>query len=315
MRIVISGAAGRLGAALHLEFASAGHDVFPLGRADMDITDASQVGAVLTELRPEAIINCSAYNAVDAAEADPASAFASNAEGPANLARAARGSGAVLIHFSTDFVFDGRAWEPYDENAATNPLSVYGASKLEGENEIRRIDRHYILRLESLFGGTGVRDHRATIDQIADNILKGATVRVVRDRTVSPSQVADVTRASRALIEQAAPFGTYHCVSSGFATWYEVAIEISRQLWRPADIVPMFASDLRTNARRPRFCALSNNKLVSLGIEMPTWQTALRHHLATRQASSGFKAVRALPIRRSHPGPATGCRAPTESAP
>lgn len=291
MRIVISGAAGRLGAALHLELASAGHDVFPLGRADMDVTDASQVGSVLAGLRPEAIINCSAYNAVDAAEADPASAFALNAQGPANLARAARGSGALLMHFSTDFVFDGRAREPYSEDAVTNPLSVYGTSKLQGEDEVRSIDRHYILRLESLFGGTGVRGHRATIDQIADSILKGSAVRVVRDRTVSPSHVPDVARVSRALLEQAAPFGTYHCVNSGYATWHEVAVELSRQLWRPADIVSTFASELRTPARRPRFCALSNGKLRSLGMDMPTWQTALRHHLATRDAAYGSKAA------------------------
>jgi dTDP-4-dehydrorhamnose reductase len=284
MRIVITGAAGRLGAALHQEFAAAGHDVIALGRRDLDITVEEQVGTVLKGLRPDAILNCSAYNAVDAAEADPASAFALNAHGPANLARAAREGDALLVHYSTDFVFDGRAREPYSETAATNPLSVYGASKLQGEDEVRRLERHYILRLESLFGGTGIRGHRSTIDQIADSILKGLAVRVVRDRTVSPSRVSDVTRASRELLERGAPFGTYHCVNSGFATWYDVALEISRQLFRPADIVPVFASDLVTPALRPRFCALANQKLLSLGIEMPSWGRAIAQHLAIRGA-------------------------------
>ena len=149
---------------------------------------------------------------------------------------------------------------------------------------MRSLDRHYILRLESLFGGTGVKGHRATIDQITENILEGSTVRVVKDRTVTPSHVPDVTRASRLLLEQASPFGTYHCVNSGSATWYEVALEISRQLWRPADIVAVFASDLRTPARRPRFCALSNQKLLSFGIEMPSWRRAIEEHLAVRDA-------------------------------
>ena len=282
MRIVITGAAGRLGAAIQREFAAAGHDVLALGRGDLDVTAEEQVATVLKGLRPDAIVNCSAYNAVDAAEADPASAFALNAHGPANLARAARENDALLMHFSTDFVFDGRSMEPYREDAVTNPLSVYGTSKLAGENEVRSLDRHYILRLESLFGGTGVKGHRATIDQITENILEGSTVRVVKDRTVTPSHVPDVIRASRLLLEKAAPFGTYHCVNSGSATWYEVALEISRQLWRPADIVAVFASDLRTPARRPRFCALSNQKLLSLGIEMPSWRRGIEEHLAGR---------------------------------
>ena len=124
MRIVITGAAGRLGAAIQREFAAAGHDVLALGRGDLDVTAEGQVATVLKGLRPDAIVNCSAYNAVDAAEADPASAFALNAHGPAILARAARETDALLMHFSTDFVFDGRSMEPYREEAATNPLSV-----------------------------------------------------------------------------------------------------------------------------------------------------------------------------------------------
>ena len=158
---------------------------------------------------------------------------------------------------------------------------------------MRSLDRHYILRLESLFGGTGVKGHRSTIDQIADNILKGSAVRVVRDRTVSPSNVTDVTRAARTLIERGAPFGTYHCVNSGYATWYDVALEISRQLWRPADIVPVFASDLITPALRPRFCALSNHKLMSLGIEMPSWRRAIEQHLAVRDGELSETTLKA----------------------
>jgi dTDP-4-dehydrorhamnose reductase len=281
MRIVITGAAGRLGATLNREFTSAGHQVFALHRADLDITDARWVDTLLGWMRADAILNCAAYNAVDAAETNPEEAFALNAEGPANLARAARASGAMLLHYSSDFVFDGTARAPYAEGALTNPLSVYGASKLAGENEVRCSPRHYILRVESLFGGLGLRGHRATVDYIADSIREGTVVRAVTDRTVSPSHVLDVARVSRMLIERTAPFGTYHCVNSGFTTWYELAQEVSRQLQIPADIVPVLSTASTAPALRPRFCALSNRKLTALGIDMPSWKSALERHLGT----------------------------------
>jgi hypothetical protein len=164
---VVTGAGGRLGAALSAELVSAGHKVTGLSRTDLDVTDGEQVATVMRHLRPEVIVNCSAYNAVDAAESDPAAAFAANAEGPSFLADAAEATEALLIHYSTDFVFDGRALEPYSEDAPANPLGVYGASKLAGEHEVRRARRHYILRVESLFGGRGANGHRATVDQIA----------------------------------------------------------------------------------------------------------------------------------------------------
>jgi dTDP-4-dehydrorhamnose reductase len=293
MRIVIAGATGRLGSTLKLELASAGHQVSALRRADLDVTDAAQVDYVVKRLRPQAIVNCSAYNAVDAAQADAPGAYALNAEGPANLARAARNAGALLVHYSTDFVFDGTAQEPYSEEDPTNPLSVYGASKLAGENEAQRADRHYVLRLESLFGGIGVRGHRATVDQIAEQMIAGNVVRALTDRTVSPSYVADVSRVSRILIERNAPSGVYHCVNSGFTTWYALAMEVSRELGVPATIVPLKASDFQTPAPRPQFCALSNRKLLALGIEMPTWRTALARHLAVRYGQPAADPLRA----------------------
>ena len=215
MRILVIGAAGRLGAAVSDVLLLAGHSVIALSRAELDICNARRVITELDRLQPEAIVNCSAYNAVDAAEADPATAFAVNAHGPSFLACAARAAGALLVHYSTDFVFDGDTRQPYAEDEPTNPLSVYGASKLAGENEIRSTRRHYILRLESLFGGTGRKGHQATIDQMTDKLLAGVPLPALADRTVSPSYVADVARATAMLIELKAPHGTYHCVNSG----------------------------------------------------------------------------------------------------
>jgi dTDP-4-dehydrorhamnose reductase len=284
MRIVVTGAAGRLGATIADAFQRAGYQVTALSRSDLDICDVEQVSTVLDRLQPEAIVNCSAYNAVDAAEADAATAFAINARGPSLLAGAAESMGALLVHYSTDFVFDGETEQPYSEEEPANPLGVYGASKLAGENGVRSAPGHYILRLESVFGGSGTKGHRATVDQIADKVLAGVTVPALVDRTVSPSYVVDVANATRALIEGKAPYGTYHCVNTGCTTWFDLANEVVRQLGVRGSIEPVRATDFKTVARRPRFCALSNRKLVGLGIAMPTWQSALARHLVTRGA-------------------------------
>jgi dTDP-4-dehydrorhamnose reductase len=284
MHIVVTGAGGRLGATMVPALRVAGHRVTGLTRADVDVTDARAVEAVVTGLLPDVIVNCTAYNAVDAAEADPGRAFAVNEEGPVALAAAATRLGALLVHYSTDFVFDGTASEPYSEDAPTRPLSVYGASKLAGERAAGGADRHYILRLESLFGGQAAAGQRATVDLIADNLQAGVPFKVLVDRTVSPSYVRDVVRATSMLIERNAPFGLYHCVASGSTTWLELAEEIARLGGYTAKIVPVRSDEFQTAAPRPRFCALSNQKLIDLGIHMPTWTVALQDHLATRAA-------------------------------
>jgi dTDP-4-dehydrorhamnose reductase len=280
MRVAVIGASGRLGAVLTAELASREHTVAALGSADLDLTRRDSVDETLGDFRPDAIVNCSAYNAVDAAQTDMASAFALNAAGPAFLADFARRSDAILVHYSTDFVFDGTASEPYTEESATNPLSVYGASKLAGENEARNAPRHYVLRIESLFGGVGLKGHRSTVDHIADRIASGDLVRAAVDRTVSPTYVPDAARATADLLEGGIQYGLYHCVNGGYTTWYELAHEIARQLGAiSANIVPMRADDLTVVAPRPRFCALANGKLAARGVTMPTWRSALARHL------------------------------------
>ena len=293
MRIVVTGAAGRLGTTMAHELALAGHAVSPLTHAALDVTVPEIVERVIRRLRPDVIVNCSAYNAVDAAERDPVAAYAVNAQAPAALASAAATAGAVLVHFGTDFVFDGNATEPYPENAAPNPLNVYGASKLAGEIEVRQLPQHYILRVESLFGGRAAAGQRATVDFIAESLAAGIPVRAIVDRTVTPSYVGDVVRVTRALIESSAPFGTYHCVASGTTTWYELANEIAVWLDVPARVVPMQASELSTPAVRPRYCALSNQKLLALGIDLPAWRTTILRHLAARHVVTRTPALQA----------------------
>lgn len=282
-RVAVVGAVGRLGCRLCEDLESAGRDVIALSRTDLDVTDANAVARVIRDGEPHVVINCTAYNAVDAAETDVATAYAVNALAPGALARAADAVGALFVHYGTDFVFDGYSRTPYVEDDQTNPLSAYGASKLAGEIEVRRtIGRHYILRVASLFGGTGVREHRPTIDAIADLCASGKPVRALIDRTVSPSHVSDVARVTCELLEGAAEYGTYHCVSSGDTTWYDLARHIASCLGVSAPIEPLSVSQLTTAARRPQFCALSNMKIRAGGFELPDWQSAVERHLRSR---------------------------------
>jgi len=284
-RVVVVGASGRLGHRLCADLELAGREVIALSRADLDVTNPQSVTRVLAASEPHVVINCTAYNAVDAAETDTANAFVVNAVAPGWLARAADAAGALFVHYGTDFVFDGYSRVPYVETDSTNPLSAYGASKLAGEIEVRRtIDRHYILRVASLFGGTGVRDHRPTIDAIADLCAAGKTVRALVDRTVSPSHISDVARATCELLDGTLEYGTYHCVSSDETTWYDLAQHVAGCLGVSTRIEPMTVAELKTVARRPQFCALSNAKLREAGIEMPDWRTAVSDHLRSRMA-------------------------------
>ena len=275
MRIAITGAGGQLGQAM-VRALSTRHAVSPLTHADLDIACRADVFQAMAAIRPQVIVNCAAYNAVDRAEDDVLTALNGNAFGVQALARAAAREEALLVHFSTDFVFDGEASSPYTEDAPVGPLSDYGQSKLLGEWLSRDAERRYVLRVESLFGGPLPR---SSIDRIAEAIRDGREARVFEDRVVSPSFAEDVVSATAALIDGGAEHGVYHCVNSGHATWYDVGREIASVLGVEARLDRVRFADAPLRARRPRYCALSNAKLAAAGVVMPPWQDALRRHL------------------------------------
>jgi dTDP-4-dehydrorhamnose reductase len=275
MKIAVTGAGGQLGQAI-VRRLSDRHAVTALARADLDVARSEDVSRVMGTIHPDAIVNCAAYNAVDRAEDDVLAALEGNAFAVQALARAAAREGAALVHYSTDFVFDGEADRPYSEDAPVSPLSVYGQSKLLGEWFTRDAPRRYILRVESLFGGPLPR---SSIDRIADAIRAGREARVFEDRVVSPTFVEDAITATEALLERAVEGGLYHCVNSGHATWHEVALQIAAILGAEPRLVPVRLAEVPMRAARPRYCALSNEKLAAAGIPMPTWQDALRRHL------------------------------------
>jgi dTDP-4-dehydrorhamnose reductase len=278
MKVLVAGASGQLAGAIVDEF-SADSEVLALSHAEMDITDLASVRKRLAAYRPEIIFNCAAYNNVDGAESDAVAALSANALGVRVLARAAADGGATLVHYSTDFVFDGRTDRPYVEDDKPSPCSVYGSSKLLGEWFASEIPGAYVLRVESLFGG---RAAKSSVDRIIDAVINGREARVFVDRTVSPSYVVDVSAATRALVASAKP-GLYHVVSSGYCTWYELAQEIARQLGHPdAPLVPVSVEDVVLPAARPQFAALSNAKLTGLGVPMPSWRDAVSRYCRSR---------------------------------
>jgi dTDP-4-dehydrorhamnose reductase len=279
MRIAVVGAAGQLGAAVVHELLPH-HEVIPLTRSAVDITDAAATAAVMARIVPEAIVNCAAYNNVDGAEDHPVEALQVNALAVRTLARAAIAHGAVLVHWSTDFVFDGTAWErPYREDDRPNPRSVYAASKLLGEWFAMDAPRAYVLRVESLFGrAPGGPPARGSVAAIVNTVLAGGTPRVFSDRTVSPTYVPDAASAVRALLERGLPAGLYHCVNSGYCTWLEFATTAAKLLQREPRLEAVSVDAVTFRAARPKFCALANARLASVGIQMPSWQDALARY-------------------------------------
>jgi len=279
--VVVTGAAGQLGAATVEAWRAAGHVVSGLTRSDLDITVPSAVRRVIGALEPAVIINCAADNRVDLAETAPLPPLAVNAWAVGTLARLAADLGATFVHYSTDFVFDGETSRPYTEDDAPNPRSVYGMTKLLGEMLAADAPRHYVLRVESLFGG---RVGGSSIDRLWALMASGQPAVAFSDRVVSPSAVDDVTVATRALLEQGAPAGLYHCVNTGCATWLEV-IDHMRQLGGfPAELLSARrAADAGLPAPRPLFAALSNTRLRDIGITLPAWQDAVARYVGRRR--------------------------------
>ena len=282
MRIAILGAGGQLGAAVAEECAS-GHEVVTFGRADLDMSDDAAVAAAIARARPAAIVNGVAYTDVDASEDHPVDALNANAFAVRALARAAEVQGAALVHYSTDFVFDGMSATPYTEDDRPNPRSVYAASKLLGEWFALDVPRSYVLRVESLFGrAPSGPPSRGSVANIVNALKAGGRPKVFEDRTVSPTYLIDAARATRRLLESSSAPGLYHCVNTGLCTWLEFARALAGRLGGEAlvaALVPVKMADVSLRAARPRFCALSNAKLRASGIEMPTWQDALERYV------------------------------------
>jgi len=264
----------------------AGHRVTGIDFPEIDITRSDSVERHIARVKPQAIINCAAYTAVDACETDRGRAFAVNADGAGLLARSASAHDCSFVHFSTDYVFDGTKTGPYIESDPANPASVYGTSKLEGELLVRNnCKQSFIFRIAWLYG-TGGSNFVKTIRNVArKNAAANTPVRVVNDQTGSPTYTANVCRQTLRMIETP-HFGLYHCTSEGECSWFDFASEIVRAAGVPVKVEPCTTAEFPRPAPRPMYSVLENSGLKKLGLNlMPHWKDAFAAFLREEQHS------------------------------
>lgn len=280
MRLLITGAGGQLGSDLAETARRGACDTIALSRASCDILDPVSVTAALDEYAPDALVNCAAWTDVDGAEANRDAAFALNAAGPALLATACAQRDVLLVHMSTDYVFDGTSEQPVDEAATPNPLSVYGASKLAGEQAVRlATDRHLIVRTSGLYG----RDGPNFVVKVLRRAASGEGLRVVADQFTSPTWTGDLATAMLRLIDLE-PLGTFHLSNSGSVSWHEFATAALALAGYSCAVEPIRTTDLVTAAVRPQRSVLANKAWRALGEPpLPNWHAALANYVEELQ--------------------------------
>jgi len=267
MRILVTGATGQLGRALR-DLLGDTNAIF-CDRSRLDIARLENVQETLDSERPDLVINAAAYTRVDDAESNIEAAFLGNALGPRNLAIATRARAIPLLHVSTDYVFDGRATRPYHEYDATSPRSVYGRTKLAGEDAIRSLQpEHYIVRTAWLYHHEG-----ANFPQTMIRLAERGEVRVVSDQYGSPTYAPHLAQAILRLIETRA-WGTYHVAGQGAASWYELTVRLYAELAFETRVVPVATADFPRPAERPRYSVLTT--IQEPKIVLPPWQEGLR---------------------------------------
>jgi dTDP-4-dehydrorhamnose reductase len=275
VKALVVGAHGQLGRELvsHLadDVAWAG------GRADLDITDAAATAAVVERIRPDVIFNAAAYNKVDQAEAEPGAALEVNALAPRRLALAARERGALLVHFSTDYVFDGRASRPYREEDRPRPLGVYGVSKLSGEQLVAATGaEHLVIRTSGLLGRGGSEQKGGSFaGRILARAREGQSLRVVADQTFSPTCAVDLAAAAVALV-RAGACGVFHVTNAGSCSWHELAVAALAHAGLDVPVEAIDSADLAAPAPRPAYSVLDNARYLALGLPaLRPWREAL----------------------------------------
>lgn len=284
MKLLVTGREGQLARSIAEHAANhPGLDIIFTSRSEADLSSSGSVARAIAAVRPQIVVNAAAYTAVDQAEEEPALAFRINAEGAGEAAAAARELGAAFIQLSTDYVFDGGANEPYREDSPTEPLSVYGRSKLAGEEAVRAANPdHLILRTSWVFSPFGRNFVRTMVSLGADEDV----LTVVNDQVGCPTSALDLARAILAIagrwqeVDRTGLGETYHLAGAGSASWFDLASEIMAQCRRlglpAADVRPIATAEWRTKAVRPPYAVLDCSKIErDLGIRLPDWRQAV----------------------------------------
>ena len=280
MKILVTGGWGQLGWDCREVF-SPKHEVLALDLPNLDITEAASVDGVLNLWKPDAIVNCAAYTAVDRAESDVAKAWRVNREGPALLASRAAARDILLVHMSTDYVFDGLrpVPQPYVETDKPNPVSVYGKSKLAGEREIQERDpRHAILRTAWLYGSHGYNFLKTILRRAVNEPQKG--LRVVSDQYGTPTWSRQLAQQILAVLDAEAT-GLFHASGEGYCSWFDFAKEFISAMKLDCEVRPCTTADYPTSTVRPANSILENAALKKAGLNvMRDWREDLREYAA-----------------------------------
>jgi dTDP-4-dehydrorhamnose reductase len=286
VKILLTGRNGQVGWELERSLAGLG-EVSAFDVESMDLAIPDQIVARLQEIRPDVIVNAAAYTAVDAAEEEPELAMAINGTAPGVLAEEAKRLGSLLVHYSTDYVFDGTKCSPYGELDVPNPVNVYGRTKLAGEEAIRGSGcRHLVLRLAWVYSGRG-KNFLLTMCRLAD---EKPELRVVSDQTGAPTWARDIAEATtRILRQQPSNLGTYHLTASGQTTWFGFAKAIMDLGGLSSTIVPITSSEYPTAASRPSYSVLDNTKLfANFGLRLRPWEESLANCLHVLKSEPGW---------------------------
>ncbi len=275
-KAVVTGASGMLGKDLSRSLERDFH-VIPLSRAELDITDMDQVMHVLGDTTPAVVVNCAAFTNVDLCEKKREKAFLVNAKGPENLAKACSAIGAKLVHISTDYVFDGMSQRPYREEDPTNPINVYGQSKLKGENTIQKHSKDYlIVRTSWLFGKEGPNFIKTMLELSKER----KELQVVHDQRGRPTSTKDLSKHVCQLIRYNAT-GTVHCANIGTCTWFDLCcFALEKAGIGNVKVTPVTSDCFKRPARRPAYSVLDLKRFKKITGELPRpWQDAVLSYL------------------------------------
>ena len=284
-KVMIFGSGGQLGVELCGEFGRRGFDVRPFNRQSLDVTDSLRVEEVISQASPDVVINSAAYNQVDIAEKEPLAAYQANALAIRNLAMACRQSGAKLVHYSTDYVFDGTKGSAYIETDQPHPLGAYGVSKLAGELYAQAyLSDALIIRTSGVFGPGGLFTPRGNFLEIMLRLGKGSEpIKVVEDHFASPTYAPAMAAITADMVEAQAQ-GVFHLGGGEAISWYAFAAMIFELAGLSPVLQPSNEREYRTAARRPKFSALSNAKLEQAGFKhMPSLRLAVAEYLTARE--------------------------------
>ncbi len=276
MKILITGANGMLAKSV-INRIKNGNELILTDVEDLDITNENAVMKYVQEKQPEYIINCAAYTAVDKAEDVYELADKINGDGPGNLAKAAKSIDATLIHISTDYVFDGNldVSKFYVEDDIVGPVTVYGKTKLHGEEQVKNnTDKYYIFRTAWLYG-----DGNNFVRTMLKLGKENKEVSVVSDQHGSPTYAEDLANIIAEAIEKQIPYGLYHSTNQGYTTWYEFTKKIFEFANIKCEIKPVTSEEFIRPAKRPKNSQLCKDKLLSQGINIPTWEDGLKRYL------------------------------------